>query len=414
MRATTYVLLLMTIVIASATSVAYAYAPKVISYQGVLTDDVGTPLDGSYNLTFKIYSYPPVFLDLPTWTETQNGVQFTSGYFAVDLGSVNPIDFTLGGDYVLGITVNGGTELTPRIPLRSVPYAMALKMPYGATVNDAGSAFFVRNNGAGAALEAVGTVKVGSTSMTGQQDFYMQNVATPIVHLGSEGPRGGRVGVFDELGNMLGTLEADIDGAGGEFEVRRGPGQAGFMIDGNWSGTGDPVLTLQGASRSVTMNMNSNGNGSVQLPGDAISASETLDEPGVANVEATATTTMNANTVATLLTRSINVPAAGYVVATGMAELSPNAATSSFLFLSISTQNGVIGDMEFVSDGPVANVTRTGSAQAVIPVSAGTNYFYLIGRTFFSGWDIRHRSLTLMYFPTAYGITSPSPGEEAP
>jgi hypothetical protein len=133
---------------------AHAQAPQRISYQGVLTNDQGVPLDGSYNLTFKLYVENPLF-GAASWTETQNAVVVTAGFFAVELGKVNPITLPMTVPYFLGISVNGGTELAPRTPLTSAPYALGLQIPFGTTVSTTGSALFIRNNGTGAAMEAV-------------------------------------------------------------------------------------------------------------------------------------------------------------------------------------------------------------------------------------------------------------------
>jgi hypothetical protein len=396
---------------------AHAQAPQRISYQGVLTNDQGVPLDGSYNLTFKLYVENPLF-GAASWTETQNAVVVTAGFFAVELGKVNPITLPMTVPYFLGISVNGGTELAPRTPLTSAPYALGLQIPFGTTVSTTGSALFIRNNGTGAAMEAVGLIKVGaSSSVSGTLNLYQQGAANPVVEIGTEAPHGGRIRAFDESGNMFGTLEPDIDGSGGEFEVRRGVGQVGFQVDGNWAGTGQPLVKIEGSSRSVTFNMNSSGNGSVQLPADAVSASETLDEPGVANVRSTSTTTTGVNATLNLLTRSITVPAAGYIVATASAQIMPGATFGSILWLSVSDQSVTPGDVEFATNGPNAGYTSVASAQAVFQVSAGVHTLYLVGRTLTSGWDVGPRHLTLMYFPTAYGTTQTgnmAPASNAP
>ncbi len=93
--------------------------PKLISYQGVLTDDSGTPLTGSYNLTFKIY-------DDTTggnlkWSETQNGVQVQEGLFNVHLGKETALNLPFDESYWLEVQV--GEETMPRLRFTSVGYA---------------------------------------------------------------------------------------------------------------------------------------------------------------------------------------------------------------------------------------------------------------------------------------------------
>lgn len=97
-----------------------------LNFQGVLRLPSGEAvLDGNYSVTFKIYNAHSGG-DL-IWEETQT-VYVQSGIFSADLGSEN--SFTGVGfneDYWVGISVEGGSELTPRTRLTTAPYAMALK-----------------------------------------------------------------------------------------------------------------------------------------------------------------------------------------------------------------------------------------------------------------------------------------------
>ena len=93
-----------------------------MSYQGVLTDGTGAPVaDGSHSLVFKLYNVSTGGSAL--WTETQGSVNTTNGVLGVELGSVTPIGIAFDGALWLGIAVDGGAELTPRIELTTSPYA---------------------------------------------------------------------------------------------------------------------------------------------------------------------------------------------------------------------------------------------------------------------------------------------------
>jgi len=93
--------------------------PQQINYQGLLTDkDTGEPLEGTVNLTFKLYEDVTQI-----WTETQTGVGLNNGVFDVLLGSVTPITtIPDAGACSLEVLVDGET-MAPKIPLVSVPYA---------------------------------------------------------------------------------------------------------------------------------------------------------------------------------------------------------------------------------------------------------------------------------------------------
>ncbi len=99
-----------------------AQIPRTLNYQGVLTDGSGDAVsDGSYDLAFALYNVPSGGTAL--WDETQP-VTVSKGIFSAILGSVTPIDLDFDETYYLGISVEGGDELLPRIELTSSAYAM--------------------------------------------------------------------------------------------------------------------------------------------------------------------------------------------------------------------------------------------------------------------------------------------------
>ncbi|MFC1725635.1 hypothetical protein ACFL4T_08405 [candidate division KSB1 bacterium] len=99
-----------------------AQVPDIISYQGILKDSDGMLVcTGTYSLTFKIYDSGSSGTEL--WTETQS-VNISNGVCNVELGSVSTLDISFDRQYWLGITINSGTELTPRTKLMSVPYSL--------------------------------------------------------------------------------------------------------------------------------------------------------------------------------------------------------------------------------------------------------------------------------------------------
>jgi hypothetical protein len=114
-----------------------AAAPNRLSYQGILTDDNGNYLTGSYNFQFEIYSVPQS--DRPTsrlWgPETQNAITVTNGIYNIEIGSFTAIPQSVfdNNDCYLQVNVNN-EDLTPRQHLLPTPYAASL-LP-GASVPD--------------------------------------------------------------------------------------------------------------------------------------------------------------------------------------------------------------------------------------------------------------------------------------
>ncbi len=101
---------------------AFATAPRLISFQGQLTDSVGARLTGTYSMTFKLYNVASGGSAL--WTEAQSSVSVSGGVFDVELGSVTALTPSFDTQYWLGITVAGDAEMTPRRRLMSSPYAL--------------------------------------------------------------------------------------------------------------------------------------------------------------------------------------------------------------------------------------------------------------------------------------------------
>jgi hypothetical protein len=105
-----------------------------IAYQGRLADANGNPLTGTYNMIFRLYDAASG--GTPLWTEQwtgSNGVRVSDGLFNVMLGSLTPVPQSViaGHDSLfLGITVGTDDEMTPRVQLGSVPFAVqALTVP---------------------------------------------------------------------------------------------------------------------------------------------------------------------------------------------------------------------------------------------------------------------------------------------
>jgi hypothetical protein len=105
-----------------------------INYQGRLADSGGTPLDGTYGMSFSLWD-AATGGSLVWGPENHPAVPVSEGLFSVGLGSQTSGGIpttTWNGDRYLEITV-GGETLSPRELIRSVPIAgMALTVPDGA------------------------------------------------------------------------------------------------------------------------------------------------------------------------------------------------------------------------------------------------------------------------------------------
>lgn len=104
-----------------AASAAFAQVPQLIRYQGTLVDPNNVPVEGTYNLTFRLYDAATGGTAL--WTETQTAIPISRGVFNVLLGQATPLNMTFDADYWLSTQVGTDAEMAPRQRLTSVPYA---------------------------------------------------------------------------------------------------------------------------------------------------------------------------------------------------------------------------------------------------------------------------------------------------
>ncbi|HLD55020.1 MAG TPA: SUMF1/EgtB/PvdO family nonheme iron enzyme [Candidatus Nanoarchaeia archaeon] len=93
--------------------------PQTFSVHGKLENNAGSPLEGTYNMSFNIYNAYTGGSSI--WNLSNQNVDTDSnGIYNVVLTSVN-LDF--GSQYYLGVTVGNDSEMSPRINLSSSPYA---------------------------------------------------------------------------------------------------------------------------------------------------------------------------------------------------------------------------------------------------------------------------------------------------
>ncbi|MBN1756603.1 hypothetical protein JW877_10395 [bacterium] len=101
-------------------SLLFASVPRLMTYQGKLTDSLGVGINDTVQITFGLYRTPALGETL--WTETHDSVVISRGLFSVILGSINPLDLPFDFSYFLRIIVDGD-PLAPRVQQTAAPYA---------------------------------------------------------------------------------------------------------------------------------------------------------------------------------------------------------------------------------------------------------------------------------------------------
>jgi hypothetical protein len=98
-----------------------ADVPRLVNFQGVLTDDSDQALQGTYSVTFSVYADSTGGSAL--WSETL-GVDCQDGLFDVTLGHQVYLGLDFSEQYWIGIRVAGDDEMLPRYRVSSVPYSL--------------------------------------------------------------------------------------------------------------------------------------------------------------------------------------------------------------------------------------------------------------------------------------------------
>jgi hypothetical protein len=289
--------------------------PEQISFQGRLADSGGNPLDGTYSITFTIYSVPSGGSSI--WNETLPSVNVDNGLFSVQLGGLTPLtEFVFAdSERYLGISVEGGQELDPRIHLTNMPWSFKSAISDSVTGGP-----FVKASGdtVNGTLSVIGNLSAGTDSIeapitlrtrdnwawwvgNGLGDVRIgDGVRGLSIGVASGGGGAGHVRFWPSGGSQLVTFaspaigdQLTIDGnnnhvwAGSPFSVGTDSSLAKLTVraDGNWrwdigSGNGDfRMETASGMGFSVGIAAAGGGAGAVRLWPSGGSQLVTLGSP---------------------------------------------------------------------------------------------------------------------------------------
>lgn len=171
------------LLLAIATSTAFAQVPRQISYQGVLLDNAGKPVaDGNHTIKVTLYDAPTAGTVL--YTETINATT-VKGLYNILLGGSSPIPASVGfnSQYWLGVAVDGTSELTPRTALVAVPYAVHAAFADSAAKGVGG--------GGSAGVSSINGMTGDITLVSGGSTTINKDPATKKITISSVGGSGG-------------------------------------------------------------------------------------------------------------------------------------------------------------------------------------------------------------------------------
>lgn len=246
------------LVLALVVAVFAAPVESVVSFQGKLIE-AGAPVDGTRDIEFKLYDV--VTGGTALWTESHVAVPVVGGLFNVELGGATTfastaVDFS--EQYWVGISVEGGAEITPRYKLTGTPYAMSdgdwiidgTNM-YSGVTGDVG----IGTISPSAKLHIAGGSGDGvRISYSGDDGVHISSAVDDGVYIDS--PGGDGVSIYHPVGDGVSVDHPDDDGvhissAGDDGVYIREPSDDGVEIAGgngtgrglyihDWSDIGDP------------------------------------------------------------------------------------------------------------------------------------------------------------------------------
>lgn len=379
------------------TQAEVASIPILINHQGFLTDTAGIPLTGAYDFQFDLFVTAAG--GFANWTESVLNLPVQAGRYTHQLGSLVPLsqNFFIGLEPLyLQVTVEGQI-ITPRTLLTSSPYSLAAN-----------------------------EIEVNSTFFPGNAVLRSDNFNNGIYTLGDNanattwlyGYDWGVLNMYDKSGGELTVEMTASNNEGGRLLLNQQDGTSGMGLYGGNTSFGS-LLEMRNAAGGSTISFSAQdtGNASATLPASSVSATEMLNEPGISANNNSLLITLNDTAMIDLLTTTITIPAAGYVVVEGKCYLEFSGTTgANQAFVQIDTiagGNAIFPYYAFAGLGAYVSTVACWFPAYVTRVyffnQAGTHTFRMEGRrgsaspAFSRSWD---HIMTAEYFPTSYGAVS--------
>ena len=97
-----------------------------LNIQGFVRKSSGADFDdGTYTMRFRLFTAATGSNHI--WEENHNNsVDITSGVYNVVLGLIKPLTIPFNIPYYLGVSVDGGADVSPRLRLTAAPYSLSL------------------------------------------------------------------------------------------------------------------------------------------------------------------------------------------------------------------------------------------------------------------------------------------------
>jgi len=267
-------------------------------------------------------------------------------------------------------------------------------------------------------LDVEAYVNVGDPGRTtGMLDLFGDFSSNPIVEL-THRNGGGAAYIQDENEVRMHYYESDGSaGGGGWWGVYGNPSFTGYVnIDGNVSGTGNPLMTIRGSGSTTRFDTREAGNDAVQLPASAVSAGEILDEPGLSQGIEQGNVSIPGSDMSDVVVTTITTPGPGYIfVAANVQFRMTGVTTSDYIGYQIDEDAGGAQDTDHYHYTGWSSAAEDGThylpahaQRTYYKASAGTYSFRLEARDA-QGTSSKYAwnpVITAIYVPTSYGAVS--------
>lgn len=270
-------------------------AGPLIPVQGMLADSEGTPVEGSVNTVFALYS-DPATVD-PLWTEVRT-LNVEMGFFVAYLGQVIPLDaedFSSSTGLWLGVTIESDPEMerillghSPRavyadtcgavVGAGQTPALASQQCPVGQAVigfDGDGTPVCSSFAGSGGGEPSAGFALAGTMCLDAQVmigvDGSGQPICAPLGALGGAGPKsmhcpaGSAITGFDANGSLV-CAALGAPGSGGSGGLQ-GSGTSKKLAMFTSSDTLDDSVITQSSSNKIGINTTNPGS-TLEVKGD--------------------------------------------------------------------------------------------------------------------------------------------------
>ncbi len=362
-----------------------ATPPQTITFQGRLTDPAGTALDdGAYVIRLAIYDAQTAGSVL--WDAGEQAVLVRDGLFTYVLGSnvSLPVSLFSGANRFLGITIGSDSELAPRIPFRSSPYALEASHADSSEVASFAHSSLTAQQSDSAGFSQLAALALSANSAAFADSATLADSARTAVNANTlAGMAPGFYLDWNSINNMpAGFADGVDDGAafsagaglqlvGGEFSIVASGVTEQLIAD-------NAITAAKIAASSVgSSEVQNNSLTTVDLAANSVASSEIVDN-SVTNID------MAPNSIGAseLIAGAIDSTKISDSSITG-AQIAPNSIGASHL------QNGSFSSTGMLDEPGVAQITGASfltvpslTTIASLPITAPANGYVMVMASF--------------------------------